>query len=298
MNRFLGLTLSLALAACSRARSSSDSQGDRAGKDAGAVVARVGQVTLREADLERAQARDPGATPERFQAAAARRELIEGLIRFELLAQAAERAGLTRDPDAIHALQQIAVTKLVNQALGAAGAPESISRADVEREYAARQASEFTLPAAVRVRHIRVADAKLAKRLATQARALRADDDEGFARLASAHSEDAATRAAGGDWGFINASSQLPGDVLALALRLKQPGEVLGPIATDAGFEILRLVTSRAAAVSPFSSVEQPLRQRLYRERRARALDELIARLRAETPVEIVEKSPAVTSLR
>jgi hypothetical protein len=33
--------------------------------------------------------------------------------------------------------------------------------------------------------------------------------------------------------------------------------------------------------------VEEPLRQRLYRERRAKALDDLIARLRQQTPVEV-----------
>jgi hypothetical protein len=48
-------------------------------------------------------ARDPGAAPQRFQSAAARSELIDGMVRFELLAQAAERAGLMQNPDAIHA---------------------------------------------------------------------------------------------------------------------------------------------------------------------------------------------------
>jgi peptidylprolyl isomerase len=73
------------------------------------------------------------------------------------------------------------------------------------------------------------------------------------------------------------------------ALSLKAPGDVTGPIATDSGYEILRLVSRRAAAVSPLSSVAEPIRQRLYRERRAKALDDYIARLRSQVPVEIVE---------
>lgn len=122
--------------------------------------------------------RDPGASHERFKTAAARRELIAGLVRFELLAQAAERAGLTRDPDAIHAQRQIAVTKLVNQTLGAAASLNSITDDEIARAYATRVATDFTLPPAVHVRHIRVKGPDLARgsrlKRGTYRRAMRA----------------------------------------------------------------------------------------------------------------------------
>jgi len=263
----------------------------------GALVARIGEVELHEEDVQRAMAREPGVSPERFKSPEARRELIDGLIRFELLAQAAERAGLTKDPDALHALQQIAVTKLVNQTLGAVAAPETLTQADVEREYRARQASEFTLPPAAQVRHIHISEPKLAERIATQAKALAAGDDAGFASLAMKTSEDATTRASGGDLGFIDQGSHLSPALVSAALSMKTPGEIRGPIPIDSGFEILRLVTLRAAAVSPFSSVEEPIRQRLYRERRAKALDDFIARLRKETSVEVVAQKAAAPAI-
>ena len=259
----------------------------------GALVARIGQAELREDDVQRAMARDPGASPERFENPEARRDFIDGLVRFELLAQAADRAGLTKDPDAVHALRQIAVTKLVNQTLGAVGAPETLTQADVEREYYARQASDFTLPPAAQVRHIRVSDERRADQLVTRAKALAPGDDRGFAALATEASEDTATRASGGDLGFIDKSSRLPQRLVNAALSMKAPGEIAGPIEVDSGYEILRLVSIRAAAVSPFSSVEEPIRQRLYRERRAKALEDYIAKLRKETPIEIVDQKSA-----
>jgi parvulin-like peptidyl-prolyl isomerase len=289
--------LLLAFASCTR-KSGVGAQGGYDGEARGALVARVGQVELHEDDLQRAMARDPGASPERFENPAARSELIGGLVRFELLAQAADRAGLTKDPDALHALRQIAVTKLVNKTLGEAASPDSITRADIERDYSARQASEFTSPPGARVRHLRVADAKVADRLAAQARALAPEDDRGFATLVSSASDDEPTRATGGDLGFIDKNSRLPRAIVDAALALTTPGEVLGPIKTESGYEILRLVSLRAAAVSPLSSVEESIRQRLYRERRAKALDELIARLRAETPVEVIQPREAVGSAR
>jgi parvulin-like peptidyl-prolyl isomerase len=253
-------------------------------------VARVGKVELHDEDVKRAMARDPGATAQRFDSPAARRDLIDGLVRFELLVQAAERAGLTRDPDAIHALQQIAVTKLVNQTLGALASAESVTPLDVEREYAAHQASDYTLPEAVEVRHIRVSDEKLAERVAGEAKALAPADERGFSALVARTSEDSATRGADGDLGFIDKNSRLPSALVAAALSLRVPGDVIGPIASGADYEILRLHSRRAGAVSPLSSVQEPIRQRLYQERRRKALDDFIARLRAETKVDVIEE--------
>ena len=289
IHRRLRISLVLLLASCSKAPREEPQGSAGAAAHRGALVARVGSVELHEDDVQRAMAREPGATPERFKSPEARREFVDGLVRFELLAQAAERAGLTKDPDAIHALQQIAVTKLVNQTLGATAAPESVTPADVEREYLARQAREFTLPPAVQVRHIRVSDPKLAERLAARAKRLAPTDDAGFVKLAAQSSEDTATRATGGDLGFIDETSRLSPALVGAALALKTPGEVSGPLAIDSTYEILRLVSRRAGAVSPLSSVEEPIRQGLYRERRRKALEDYIARLRRETKVELVD---------
>lgn len=281
MTRFRTLLLLSLLAACSKA--------PEPGKSSGPLVARLGTVELHEEDVQRAIAREPGASAERFRDPAARRELIDGLVRFELLAQAAERAGLTKDPDAVHAMRQIAVTKLVNQTLGEAGAPESITQADIERDYLAHQAIEYTLPQAARARHLRVSDPKVAEGLAAQARALAADDDAGFVALVSKKTEDAATRDVGGDLGFVDERSRLPPAIVKAVTSLKTPGEVGGPFESEGGYEIVRLVSLRGAVVSPLSSVQESIRQRLYRERRTQALDAYIAKLRAETPVEIAE---------
>ena len=90
--------------------------------------------------------------------------------------------------------------------------------------------------------------------------------------------------------GFIDRNSRLPPALIDAALSLKTPGEVTGPLAIDGGYEILRLLNLRAAAVSPLSSVEEPIRQRLYRDRRAKAIDDFVARLRSETTVDVVKQ--------
>jgi len=277
-----------ALAACAKLRALGGTNETSVSAPRGAVVARVGEAELHEADLERLVAREPGTPASRIKDPVRRKELIDGLVRFELLARAAEQAGLMRDPDAIHAQRQIAVTKLVNQALGGVATPDAVPREDVEREYRARRSSEFTLPPAAHVRHVRVADAKRAAQIVERARALSPDDDAGFVALVAANGEDDATRAAGGDLGFVDRTSRLPPAIVEAALSLAEPGAVAGPLPIGSGYEVLRLVSRRAAAVSPQSAVEETIRQRLYRERRAQLLDELVKKLRNETKVELV----------
>jgi peptidylprolyl isomerase len=277
------IALVFGLIACNR----SDPSRSQPSCAAGTLVARVGKVELCEADVKRAMERDPGASAERFRSPEARQELIDGLVRFELLSQAAARAGLDRDPDAIHAQQQIAVTKLVNHELAARASPDSISDADLQREYAARQATEFTVPGAAQIRHIVVSSPALAAAVVKKASVLAPSDDAGFVKLAAEYSEDPLTSKTGGDLGFIDKNSRLEPAVLAAALALKTPGEVAGPIASGQKYEILRLVQLRSAAVSPLSTVSEALRQRLYRDRRAQALDAFVAKLRGDTPVEL-----------
>ena len=172
MKSAAGLLAVVWFAACARSAATGGGQAAASAPSQGVLVARVGAAEIREDDLQRAMARDPGASPARFAVPGARRELVEGLVRFELLVQAADKAGYTKDPDAIHALQQIAVTKFLNAELGKAASPDGISRADIEREYAARRDKEFTLPEAARVRHVRVSDAKVAAQVAAAAKAL------------------------------------------------------------------------------------------------------------------------------
>ena len=120
-------------------------------------------------------------------------------------------------------------------------------------------------------------------------RAIAAADDQAFAALASSRSEGSRSLSSGGDLGFIDKNSRLPKAIVEAALSLRTPGDVAGPIRTDAGYEILRLVSRRAGVVSPLSAAQGQIRQRLYQERREKALEGFIANLRTQTPVDLID---------
>ena len=102
--------------------------------------------------------------------------------------------------------------------------------------------------------------AKAAK-LAAEAKQPGAD----FAALAKSYSQDATTRAQGGDIGFVPLS-QLTPEMRPVIEPLKA-GEVAAPVQSTAGFHILKLVDLRAASVAPYEQVKDALRGALRTQR-------------------------------
>jgi parvulin-like peptidyl-prolyl isomerase len=85
-----------------------------------------------------------------------------------------------------------------------------------------------------------------------------------FAELAKSYSDDAATKADGGDWGWMKqgeSSSQVLEDVI---FTMDQVNEVRGPIKTDRGFEVIQLLEKKEGDYRPFNEVKEQLRQQLY----------------------------------
>ena len=97
---------------------------------------------------------------------------------------------------------------------------------------------------------------KLAKALL-----LRAQQGEDFAKLAREYSQDEATRAEGGDLGFIGRDI-LPKPIEELLFSMKVD-DVKGPVRVDRGFHVIKLVDKRAKDAKPFAEAQDDIRIRL-----------------------------------
>lgn len=255
------------------------------GGERDAVLARVGDVALTEGDLKRAIAREPQESRLRYNDEGARRRLLEGLVRFEILAEAAKGSGWLDEPEVVRAWKQQGVQKFIQARIGEATAAESISHQDVQDFYEANKQARFTQPEAVHLKQIVLPNERVAQEVLRQARELPAQDDRAFAELARAKSLDAVTGQRGGDLGFLSMVSPATDPILTAAAGLRQPGEICGPIETPKGWTILRLVAKRSAVIQPLEDVETNIRQALQRQRREAALDALIADLRKKAKV-------------
>lgn len=136
------------------------------------------------------------------------------------------------------------------------------------------------------VSHILVKDEAKANALATQAKAAGAD----FAALARANSEDAGSKAGGGDLGWIekNGAMVKPFEDAVFAM---QAGEIRGPVKSDFGFHVIQVREVKAGQQKPFEEVREQLLAEQVQTDREKTFNDLLGKL-----VDEVYKNPTTLS--
>ena len=124
---------------------------------------------------------------------------------------------------------------------------------------------------------------KLAEDIVTQ---LRGGAD--FAKLVEQYSEDAASKAAGGDFGVIKASSEYPAEFKSAVFALK-PGEI-GAIRQPTAFYIIRL---EEKGPQPVNEVREPIVMALRNEHMNQWMKEMTAKYQAVIKDPDFFKAPA-----
>jgi peptidyl-prolyl cis-trans isomerase D len=95
---------------------------------------------------------------------------------------------------------------------------------------------------------------------------------EKFAELAKAKSKDPGSAAQGGDLGFFGRGQMVkPFDDAVFAMK---PGEVRGPIETDFGFHVIRLVDIKPERIRPLEEVKAQLQAELKQQRASKLFNE------------------------
>ena len=236
----------------------------------------------------------------RLQTPAARKDYVEGLVRVELLAREAVREGLQNDPEVQETVKKALAQKALQHALEK-GAPQP-SDEEVKAWYDSHPA-DFQRPESIQLQDLflaadakdaakRKARAAEAEKLRSKARALKPDDEAGFAALVRASSDDALTKNTGGDlrpMTLPDLEARYGPELGAAAKSLQASGDLSPVVATDKGFHVLRLKARTPARVVSLDEVKAQIRNRLYSERRTAASDELMKRLKSESGYTIDE---------
>ena len=113
----------------------------------------------------------------------------------------------------------------------------------------------------------------------------RAQKGEDFAKLAREYSEDAGTRAEGGDLGFISRDI-LPKPMEELVFSMNV-GDVRGPVRADRGFHVIKVVDKHAKESKPFAEVQDDIRIRLRQREMERQSKIYLSDLRKKVLVDI-----------
>jgi peptidyl-prolyl cis-trans isomerase C len=260
------------------------------------VVARIDGQPITLDDLQRRMAQQAPYVQARYSSPERRKQLLDNLIRFEILAREARRRGYERDPQVVHHHQQRLVDRMVAEELDRTLKAEDIPEDELRRFYQ-EHPERFTRPEAVRVSQILLADAETAATVAAAARALGPRDERGFRRLVAAHSLDEDSKQRGGDLTFLERQpatggsngQRPPAPLIEAAFGLAEVGQIGGPVQSERGFHVLRLTQRRTGALRPFEEVAAEVRTLVHEQRRSRRLDEWVAEMRNKVNIQIFE---------
>lgn len=226
------------------------------------------------------------ASPER------RRELLEELVKFELLAKEAERRGLDQSDEVKRTKQQLMIQQMMKAEFEDKVQLSDIRDADIQAYYDAHR-DEFHKPAQVRASVISVKDEAKAKKLLKQVLERR-DDNELFRQLASAHNEDPAVAERAGDLQFFSLPSQrkegdapVPDAVAEAAFKLEKIGDVSPTLVkSEQTYFIVKQTGKRKELARTLDQARRPIQHKLWRERREAAVNAFVDSLRQKANVQ------------
>lgn len=271
----------------------------------GKVVARVGDRVITLAEFEQRLNQQSPFARSRYNSLQRKKEFLDSLVRFELLAMDAQSKGMDKDSDVQLAMKQAMVKKLTTDEIRDLVKLSDISDADIEKHYQ-ENIGEFDKPAEVRASHLVVADEATARRLlAEMLPQIQADPRRArqiFADFVRLNSTDEATKRVGGDLQFFGAPGEArvvrtpdqPPVAPALALAaiaLEKVGDVhTSPIQTEAGWHLVQKTGFRRPYKRALEDVRTSIRNKLFRVRKGQAMEEYVKRLQTNAKVEIDEQ--------
>ena len=257
--------------------------GDLEDGEKGQIVARIGAEAITVEEFEARLNQQSPFVRARYDSPQRKREFLDSLVRFELIAAEAERKGYADDPDVKLAKKQALVRAFTAGELRDLVSLSDITDADIQAYYTANEA-EFVRPAQVRLSHLVVPDEAQARALLTEVQGLIAADRlkarEIFAEFVRRHATDEKARLDAGDIGFVGEPgvSKTPNQVKAppavarAAFALQAVGDLTAePIKTSAGWHLVQKTGFRRPYRRELSDARTSIRNNLFRARKAEA---------------------------
>lgn len=206
-----------------------------------------------------------------------RTQLLDNLVRAEVVAQAAEKDG-TAAKDETRALLDMARLQILQRAVAEQYLKDRpASEQELRAEYDLRISQLPKLR--YRASHILVATEDAAKQLIVQLQ-----KGASFEQLAKANSTDAGSKDRGGDLDWFTPDSMTPPFAEAVQ-KLKKGETIAAPVKTQFGWHVIRLVDTADNPPPPYESVKDRLGQMVQEKKFSAHVDTLLAKAKVtKTP--------------
>jgi peptidyl-prolyl cis-trans isomerase C len=262
------------------------------------VVAKVGNVDITLGYMERYLSQQPAFVRARYRTLDQKMELLNNLIRFEILAAEAERAGWSTDPDVVMAVKRAMVQKYLSDDMQRLVVASAIVDEEAATYYK-NNLDTFVTPERVRVTAI-VSDSEKASNAVHTELLAAIDADPSRTRVifrdfARHRSVDKGSAWRSGDIGLFARDGFIVGDKKGLQVpeALVQPAfnlalnAVSKPIEADGKWWILQVTNRQRRSERKLEDVKREITRFLLRKKQDAARDAFIGKLRADANVTI-----------
>src|SRR5688572_17151063 len=224
-------------------------------------LAKIDDVTITLGEFQERINRQSPYIRARYTSLEQKKEFLDSLVRFEVLAKEAYRRGLDKDPEVIRTMKQVMIQKLMRDEFDAKVTADSVADAEMKAYYDANLA-EYVKPEEVRVSAIILKNKAQAERVALEARGEAGKTNKGVRDLVSRYSQDEDSKLRGGDLRYFDAATKdVPAPVVKAALALINVGDV--STAIDAGngtWYVVKQTGRRKAMTKAFDDAKPAIR--------------------------------------
>lgn len=276
-------------------------------EQAARVLARVGDRTITLGDFVATLEHMDQFDRLRYQSPERRKELLEEMIRIELLAGEAVAKGYDQDPVAQQEQRAILRDALLAEARKGAPMPNEIPEGEVRAHYDAHR-DAFRDPERRRTSLIVLRDEATARAVLATVKPSTATEWGDRVRTKSIDPQAKANVPVdlAGDFGMVSppgdprgANERIPEEVRAALFEIPEIGGVLDrPVAAGGKFYLVRLTQKADAHERSFGEAERAIRIQLAQDKARAKEDELLASLRKDFPVTIDDAALAQVKVR
>ena len=218
-----------------------------------------------------------------------KKEFLDTLIRFEVLAKEAKKRGFDQDPEVVRTMKQVMIQKLMKAEFENKINPEDITDEEMQAFYKEHEA-EYNKPEEIRVSAIILDSKATADKVAKEALGEKGKTNKGFRELVSRYSVDDVTKLRGGDLRYFSqTSTEIPAPIVEAAFKLAKTGDVAGPISAGGKHYIIKQTGKRKALSKSFEEVKRQIQNRIYRDKRTQTQKDFIKKLKKNAVIKIHE---------
>lgn len=254
------------------------------------VVANIGQDKITVGMLEDELNRQNPYVRMRFASDERKKDFLKNMVRFEVLAREARRRKLEGDPEVVRRVKRVMIDRMMEQLRSTLVKMEEVTDADVQA-YFTKNKKHYQQPPKVRASMIVVKTRQEALALLNKAKQ-KPSDVRFFSALVKDHSIDADSKGRMGDLRFFaRGDPKIPAAAAEAAFAIGYLWALGGPVQLEQGWAVLMKTGEMEAVNRPLDLEKNRIKNRLFNERRLKAVEKFVKELQDKAKTVIVKKN-------